>query len=86
MQLHSNTHSFIAVSGVATPEKKRNSLALSSISKKIDKMCRRPSYERFLEECSSPFMRLAEHLTLLRAWCKQHVCLDDENPTCSVPA
>ena len=28
-------------------------------------------YERFLGGCSSPFMRLAEHLTAFRAWCKQ---------------
>ena len=27
--------------------------------------------ERFLEGRSSIFMRLAEHLTALRAWCKQ---------------
>ena len=26
-------------------------------------------HERFLAGCSSPFMRLAEHLTALRAWC-----------------
>ena len=40
----------IAVSGVATPENKvyRNSLALSSISKKVGTRCPSPSYERFL--------------------------------------
>ena len=27
-----------------------------------------PPYKRFLVGCSSPFMRLAEHLTALRAW------------------
>ena len=48
-----------------------NSLALPSISKKVGTRCPSPSYERFLEGCSSPFMRLAEHLTALRAWCKQ---------------
>ena len=30
-----------------------------------------PPHKRFLVGCSSPFMRLAEHLTALRAWCKQ---------------
>ena len=34
-----------------------------------------PSYERFLEGCGSPFMRLAEHLTALRACCKQYAWL-----------
>ena len=38
-------------------------------------LCRSPSYEQFLEGYSSPFMRLAEHLTALRAWCEQ--CLPD---------
>ena len=37
-----------------------------------------------MEVCSSPFVRLAEHLTALRAWRKQ--CLVGENPTCFVPA
>ena len=27
-----------------------------------------PPHKRFLVGCSSPFMRLAEHLTALRAW------------------
>ena len=67
-QLHSTAP--IAVSGVATYQKiKYNSLALSSISKNLGTRCRSPSYGRFLEGCSSPFMRLAEHLTALRAWC-----------------
>ena len=63
----------IAVSGVATPENKvyRNSLALSSISKKVGTRCRSPFCDRFLEGFSSPFKRLAEHLTALHAWCKQ---------------
>ena len=58
----------IAVSGVATPENKVTHW-------RRHKRCRSPSYERFLEKCSAPFMRLAEHLTALRAWCKQ--CLPD---------
>ena len=41
--------------------KQSNKLALSSISKKVGTRCRNTSYERFLEGCSSPFMRLAEH-------------------------
>ena len=52
-------------------KKQSNSLVLLSISKKVGTRCRSPSYERSLERCSSPFMRLAEHLTALRAWCKQ---------------
>ena len=57
----------IAVSGVATPENKVTHWSLSSISKKVGTRCKSPSYERFLEGRSSPFMRLAEHLTALRA-------------------
>ena len=30
-----------------------------------------PPQKRILVGCSSPFMRLAEHITALRAWCKQ---------------
>ena len=62
---------------VAAPETREqsNSLVLLSISKKVDTRCRSPSFERFLEGCSSPFMRLAEHLTALCAWCKH--CLPD---------
>ena len=51
--------------------KQCDSLALSSISEKVGTRCRSPSHERFLEGCSSPFMRLAEHFTTLRAWFKQ---------------
>ena len=40
-------------------------------------------HTRFLVGCSSPFMRLAEHLTALSA---SNVCLVGENPTCFVPA
>ena len=29
------------------------------------------------------FIRLAEHLTAVRAWCKANVCLVGENSTCS---
>ena len=61
----------IAVSGSGPTGNYVNPLKLSSISKYVGTMCRSPFYERFLEGCSSPFMRLAEHLTTLRAWCKQ---------------
>ena len=30
-----------------------------------------PPHKRFFVGCNSPFMRLAEHLTARRAWCKQ---------------
>ena len=30
-----------------------------------------PPHKRFLVGCSPPSMRLAEHITALRAWCKQ---------------
>ena len=43
-------------------------------------------YKRFLVGCSAPFMRLAQHLTALRAWCKQCSCLVGKSPTCSVLA
>ena len=67
-QLHSNTHCCVWSGHI---RKQSNSLAPSSIIKKVSTRCRSPSYERFLEGCSSPFMRLAEHLTAHRAWCKQ---------------
>ena len=75
-----------AVSEVVTPEKQSDSLALPSISKKVGSRGRGPSCERFLEGCSSPFMRLAERITALFALGASNVCLVGENPTCSVPA
>ena len=49
---------------------------------------RRPPHKRFLVGCSPPFfMRLAEHLTALQAWCKKAMSAwPAKNPTCSVPA
>ena len=44
----------------------------------------RRARKRLLVGCSSPFMRLAEYLTALRAWCD--VCLVGKNPMCPVPA
>ena len=35
----------------------------------VTRMQESPSHKRFLVGCSSPFMRLAEHLTAVRAWC-----------------
>ena len=62
-----------AGSEVATghTRKQSSSLALPSIGKKVGTRCRSPSYERFLEGCNSPLLRLADHLTAFRAWCKQ---------------
>ena len=67
-QLHSNIHCSL---WSGHTRKQSISLALSSTSKKVGTKCRSPSYERFLEGCSSAFMQLAEHLAALRAWCKQ---------------
>ena len=44
---------------MATPENKVAHCSLSAISKKVGTRCRSPSYERFFEGRSSPFMRLA---------------------------
>ena len=52
-------------------------LSLEWRHQKINQISRRchpyasPLHKRFLVGCSSPFMRLAKHLTALRAWCKQ---------------
>ena len=46
--------------------------ALSSMRcKKVRTRCRVAPHKSLLQRCSSPFMRLAEHLNALRAWCKQ---------------
>ena len=52
---------------VATPE---NKSIHSTLSFHIHE---RPPQKRFLVGCSSPFKRLAQHLTALRAWCKQYL-------------
>ena len=57
---------------------------LSSICKKARKRCRSSPHKRLLVGCNSPFTRLAEHLTALRAWFGQ--CLPGENSTCPVCA
>ena len=76
----------IAVSGVATPENKITSL-VAVIHKQESRHKEPKSVLRAVlgRGCSLPFMRLAEHLTALRAWCKQCL-LVGENPTCSVSA
>ena len=56
-QLHSNTRCYL---WSGHTKKQRNSLAMSSGSKKVGTRCRSPSYEQSLEKCSSPYMRLAE--------------------------
>ena len=46
-----------------------------------------PPHKRFSLGCRSLFMRLAKHLTVLRAWFYIAMsCLVGENATCSVPA
>ena len=67
-QLHSNTYCCL---WIGHTRKQSKSLELSSTSKKVGTRCRSPFYERFLEGCNSPFVRLAGHPTSLRAWCKQ---------------
>ena len=81
-QLHRNTHCCL---GSGHTRKQSNSLALSSISKKVGTRCRSPSYERFLEGCSSPSCDLP---TTPRRFAlgASNVCLVGEHPTCSVPA
>ena len=59
---------------VAIPEKKLLSKLLSTC-KKVRTRCRRPPHTWSLAGCSPPFVRLAEHLTVLRAWCTG--CLPD---------
>ena len=39
----------------------------------VNHMQGNPPLKRFLGDCSSPFMRLVQHLTALRAWCKQRL-------------
>ena len=75
-QLHSIP---IAVSGSGHTRKQINSLdpALH--------VPENPPHKRFLAGCSSPFMRLAEHLTAPRAR-GNNLYLVGENPMCSVPA
>ena len=64
----------------ATPENKTKLIRrLPSMYKKARTKRRNPPQKRFSVSislgCSSPFMRLAEHPTARRAWCKQ--CLPD---------
>ena len=63
--------------------KQSNSLAMSSMSKKVGTRRRSPSYERFLDgllSCDSP--NTSRRFVLGAS----NVCLVGENPTCSVPA
>ena len=63
----------IAVSGEATPENKVTHWRCHPQARKVGTRWRSPSYERLLEICSLPFMRLAENLPALRAWCKEYL-------------
>ena len=54
---------------VAIPENLKSTLL--SLRKKVRTRCRSAPHKRSLAECSSPFMRPAERVTVLRAWCKQ---------------
>ena len=59
------------VSGVVTP--RNNAQLIGAVVDKLEgtsTRCRSPFYQRFLESSSSPLMRLDEHFTALRAWCK----------------
>ena len=85
-RLRSSIPSPPQTTGSGHTRKQSKLLALSSISKEVGTRCRCPSYEQLLEGCGSPFMRLAEHLTALRAWRKKMSAWLVKNPTCSVPA
>ena len=57
--------------------------------KSFDAVIRIPEstpHKRFLVGCSSPLMRLAEHLTFRFALGASNVCMLNENPKFSVPA
>ena len=81
------THPLLSLE-VATPEKKKKSKKKKKHLDAVIHTQESPLHKRFLVGCSSPFMRLAEHLAItLRAWYyASDVCLVGENPTCSVPA
>ena len=65
-QLHSNP---IAVSRSGHTGKQINQF----IRRSRPCVQKSPPHKRFLVGCSSPFMRLAEHLTVLRAWCQRYL-------------
>ena len=50
----------------------RNSWSSHPVEAVIHVRIRLP-HKRFLVRCSSPLVRLAQHLTALRAWCKQYL-------------
>ena len=61
-----------AAPAVAVPENTLCHSMPSFICQKVRARCRSPPHKRFLGvERSSPFLRLTEHRTALRAWCKQ---------------
>ena len=70
----------IAVSGSGHTRKRINSLDA------VIRVRERPPQKRFLVECSSPFKRLAQHLTLRITLGASNVGLVGESLTFSVPA
>ena len=56
---------------VATPGKKKKKSKPTSTRKKVRTSCGSPPRTWSLVGCNSPVMRFAEHLTGLRAWCRQ---------------
>ena len=68
----------IAVSGSVRTRKQIYSLDA------VIHMQESPPRKRFLLRCSSPIMRLAEHIGALRAWCKQ--CLPSSVKTRRAPS
>ena len=74
-QKHCDTHCCLW-SGL-TSKQKLNHWRCQLQAEKAGTRCPSPSYERFLKEHSSPFMRLAEHLTALRVGAS-NVCLVGE--------
>ena len=66
---------------VATPENK--SIKLTLVTHRQENL---PQKRFFVEDAaSSPFMRLAQHLTARFALGASNVCPVGEKPTCSVP-
>ena len=52
----------------SSPDPQNWKLPLPPTCKKIRTRCGVPFHKRLLLGCSPPFIRLAEHLTVLRAW------------------
>ena len=60
------------VSGSGHTRKEKNPFeAVNLVCKKVRARRGSPPHKWFIVECSSPFMRLAEHITANRAWCRR---------------